>query len=88
MGYHFLLQGILLIQGSNLHLLHWLASSSLLSHWGSPLQSEVTAYIDLRISKGMKLTGNSRVDEDWCVRLDVARAEVGKTQERQILRAL
>ena len=36
-GLHFLLQGIFLTQGSNLHLLHWLADSLLLSHLESPL---------------------------------------------------
>ena len=35
LGYHFLLQGIFLIQRSNLHLLHWQVDSLLLSHWGS-----------------------------------------------------
>ena len=35
-GCHFLLQGIFLTQGSNLHLLHWQAYSLLLSHLGSP----------------------------------------------------
>ena len=36
MGYHFLLQGIFLTQGSNLHLLHWQANSLPLGHLGSP----------------------------------------------------
>ena len=35
-GSHFLLQGIFLIQGLNLCLLHWQADSLLLSHQGSP----------------------------------------------------
>ena len=35
-GCHFLLQGIFLTQGSNLHLLHCLAGSISLSHQGSP----------------------------------------------------
>ena len=35
-GCHFLLQGIFLMQGSNLHLLHWQADSLPLSHLGSP----------------------------------------------------
>ena len=35
-GYQFLLQGIFLTQGLNLHLLHWQAGSLLLSLWGSP----------------------------------------------------
>ena len=34
-GHHFFLQGIFLIQGSKLHLLHWQADSLLLSHLGS-----------------------------------------------------
>ena len=34
-GCHFLLQGIFLTQGSNLHLLHWQVDSLLLSHLGS-----------------------------------------------------
>ena len=34
-GYHFLLQGIFLTQGSNLHLLQWQADSLPLSHQGS-----------------------------------------------------
>ena len=34
-GWHFLLQGILLTQGKNLHLLHWQAGSLPLSHQGS-----------------------------------------------------
>ena len=36
MGCHFLLQGIFLAQGSNLHLLHWQADSLPLSHQQSP----------------------------------------------------
>ena len=36
-GCHFLLQGIFLIQGSNLLLLHWQVDSLPLSHLGSPL---------------------------------------------------
>ena len=36
MGYHFLLQGIILTQGSNPRLLHWQADSLPLSHQGSP----------------------------------------------------
>ena len=35
-GYHFLLQGIFMIQGSNLHLLHCQADSLPLSHQGNP----------------------------------------------------
>ena len=38
-GFHFLLQGIFLTQGSKsrlLHLLHWQKDSSLLSHLGKP----------------------------------------------------
>ena len=35
-GCHFLLQGIPLTQGSNLHLLHWQVESLLLSHLGIP----------------------------------------------------
>ena len=35
-GCHFLLQGFFLIQGWNWHLLHWQASSLLLSHQGTP----------------------------------------------------
>ena len=36
MGCHFLLQGIFLTQGSNLHLLHWQTDSLPLGHLGSP----------------------------------------------------
>ena len=36
-GCHFLLQGIFLTQGLNLHLLHWQADSLPLSHQGNPL---------------------------------------------------
>ena len=36
MGYHFLLQEILLTQGLNLHLLQWQTNSLPLSHLGSP----------------------------------------------------
>ena len=36
-GCHFLLQGIFSTQGWNLHLLHWQAGSSPLSHQGSPM---------------------------------------------------
>ena len=36
-GFHFLLQGIFQIQGSNLCLLDWQADSLPLSHWGSPI---------------------------------------------------
>ena len=42
-GYHFLLQGIFLTQGSNprlWHLLHWQAESLPLSHLGSPNLTE------------------------------------------------
>ena len=35
-GFHFLLQGIFLIQESNLHLLYWQVDSLLLSYQGSP----------------------------------------------------
>ena len=35
-GFHFLLQGIFLTQGSNLNLLHWQADSLPLNHQGSP----------------------------------------------------
>ena len=35
-GCHFILQGILSTQESNLHLLHWQADSLPLSHLGSP----------------------------------------------------
>ena len=35
-GCHFLLQGILPTQGSNLHLLHWQVDSLPLSHWEAP----------------------------------------------------
>ena len=47
-GYHFLLQGIFLTQGSNPRLLHWQADSLPLSHLGSPIQG-LLAYIWLRI---------------------------------------
>ena len=36
-GYHFLLQGIFLRQGSNSQLLHWQADSLPLSHLGGPM---------------------------------------------------
>ena len=36
-GCHFLLQGIFLTQGSNLHLQHWHTDSLLLHHLGSPI---------------------------------------------------
>ena len=36
-GCHFLLQGIFLIQGLNLSLLHWQADFLPLRHWGSPV---------------------------------------------------
>ena len=42
-GCHSLLQGIFLIQGSNLHLLHWQADCLPLSHLGSPKCPGVTA---------------------------------------------
>ena len=57
MGHHFLLQGIFLTQGSNLHLLHWQADSLPLSHQGSPkklclsinaLASELGQNVNLR----------------------------------------
>ena len=38
-GRHFLLQGIFLTQGLNLHLLHWQVASLPLCHLGSPLLS-------------------------------------------------
>ena len=37
-GCHFLLQGIFLTQGSNLHLLHWQKDSLLLGHQRSPCE--------------------------------------------------
>ena len=36
-GCHFLLQGIFLTQGSNLHLLHWQVESLPVNYLGSPL---------------------------------------------------
>ena len=39
-GFHYLLQGIFLTQGSNLRLLHWWAESLSLSHLGSPINHE------------------------------------------------
>ena len=47
MGYHFLLQGIFLTQGSNLdllHLLHWQANSLPLCHLGSSFYLKETVY--------------------------------------------
>ena len=41
---HFLLQGIFLTQGWNLWPLHWQGHSLPLSHWGSPVQADVTSY--------------------------------------------
>ena len=43
-GCHALLQGIFLTKGSNLHLLHWQASSLQLSHLGSP-KNRISAFI-------------------------------------------
>ena len=40
MGYHFFLQGILLTQGSNPHLLHWQAGSLPLGYQGSSLTKQ------------------------------------------------
>ena len=50
-GCHFLLQGILLIQGSNPHLLHWQADSLPLSHQGSPIV-EVRGRVITVVGKG------------------------------------
>ena len=47
-GCYFLLQGIFPAQGSNLHLLHWQADSSLLSHQGSPQEK-------IRVTNGFYL---------------------------------
>ena len=44
MGCHFLLQGIFLTQGLNLHFLHWQADSLSLSHQGSPIWKYLTQY--------------------------------------------
>ena len=47
-GFHFLLQGIFLIQESNLpllHLQHWLADSLPLRHWETPLICICNIYI-------------------------------------------
>ena len=47
-GCHFLLQGIFLIQGSNLpllHLQHWQADSLPLSHWEAPIICMCNIYI-------------------------------------------
>ena len=43
-GCHFLLQGIFLTQGLNLHLLHWQEDSLPLSHWESPLTPYIIAF--------------------------------------------
>ena len=43
-GFHFLLQGILLTQGSNFHLLNWQANSLPLTHQGSP-HAHIIKYI-------------------------------------------
>ena len=45
MGCHFLLQGIFLTQGSNLHLLHWQADSLPLCHLGSPYYVSLCGYL-------------------------------------------
>ena len=42
-GHHFLLQDIFMTQGLNLHLLHWWADSSPLSHQGSTLYGNIPA---------------------------------------------
>ena len=43
-GCHFLLQGIILTQGSSLHLLHWQADSLPLSHPGSPYTHKISSF--------------------------------------------
>ena len=43
-GCHFLLQGIFLTQGLNLHLLHWQADSLPLSHQRSPIIKVISIY--------------------------------------------
>ena len=48
-GCHFLLQGIFLTQGLNLHLLHWQTDSLLLSHQGTPIAAQgITKSMDFR----------------------------------------
>ena len=44
-GWHFLLQGLLLTQGLNPHLLHWQVDSSPLSHLGSPTATTASLYL-------------------------------------------
>ena len=46
---YFLLQGIFLIQESNLHLLHWQADSLQLSHQGSPIFVDCFEIPNLRV---------------------------------------
>ena len=55
MGCHFLLQGIFLTQGSNLHSLHWRVDSLPLSHRGSPCVY-IYSYIKVRILSPPEVT--------------------------------
>ena len=56
MGCYFLLQGIFMTQGSNLHLLHWQADSLPPSHQGSPTNSYIHVYISHHLIFFFKLT--------------------------------
>ena len=46
-GCHFLLQGIVLTQGLNPHLLHWQVDSLQLSHLGSPIYMCIFVVVQL-----------------------------------------
>ena len=68
-GFHFLLQGIFLTQGSNPHLLHWQADSSPPHHLGSPYnwqnqQKQPLSLLSLQLLqfKDNKKTGNNQAD--------------------------
>ena len=68
-GFHFLLQGNFLVQGSNPHLLHWQADSSPLHHLGSPYnwhnqQKQPLSLLSPQLLQFMenKKTGNNQAD--------------------------
>ena len=58
-GCHFLLQGTLPTQESNLHLLHWQADSLPLSHHGSPISSFASYMLLIREVQFTWFTANT-----------------------------
>ena len=70
MGHHFLLQGIFLTQGSNLHLLHWQVDSLPLIHQGSPYKAQPLNALapELGQNVSFRKLGRGAFSEVWGVR--------------------